>query len=103
MTILENYPRDELLQIDADELFATAMGILRLAERQRVRAFVHRDQFGRYLRYVWLGDELINETLVAEGFAYRYRDAEDRTYEARIIAAENAARNSGRGLWGACR
>ena len=48
-SILENYPRDDLLQITDDELFSTAMGILRLAERQRVRLFVHRDRFGRYL------------------------------------------------------
>ena len=49
VSILENYPREDLLQISDDELFSTAMGILRLAERQRVRLFVHRDRFGRYL------------------------------------------------------
>jgi len=33
--ILESYPRDELFQIGADELYDNAMGILRLGERQR--------------------------------------------------------------------
>ena len=60
------------------------------------------DQYGRPLRYVFIGDELLNETLVREGYARRYRDAEDRTYEDRIIAAEEAARREGRGLWSAC-
>jgi glutamate dehydrogenase len=47
--ILENYPRDELFQITEDELLHTAMGILRLGERQRFRLFVRRDPFERFL------------------------------------------------------
>jgi glutamate dehydrogenase len=46
--ILETYPRDELFQITEDELFEIARGILQLGERQRVRLFVRRDQFGRF-------------------------------------------------------
>jgi glutamate dehydrogenase len=49
VTILEEHPRDELLQISEDELFETAMGILRLAERQRTRLFVRRDAYSRFL------------------------------------------------------
>jgi glutamate dehydrogenase len=48
LTILENYPRDELLQIDEDELYHTAIGILGLQERQRLRLFIRRERFGRY-------------------------------------------------------
>lgn len=48
-TILEQYPRDELLQIGEEDLFDTAMGILRLGERQRTRLFVRRDPYGRFL------------------------------------------------------
>ncbi|KAI5913226.1 NAD-glutamate dehydrogenase [Thauera sp. 2A1] len=47
-TILEQYPRDELIQTSSDDLYDTAMGILRLGERQRTRLFVRRDSFGRY-------------------------------------------------------
>ncbi|MEP7225632.1 MAG: NAD-glutamate dehydrogenase, partial [Actinomycetota bacterium] len=47
--ILETYPRDELFQISEDELFETALGILHLGERRRVRLFVRRDAFGRFL------------------------------------------------------
>ncbi|MFN9738080.1 MAG: NAD-glutamate dehydrogenase [Pseudomonadota bacterium] len=46
--ILETLPRDELFQAGEDELFETSMGILALAQRQRVRAFVRRDRFGRF-------------------------------------------------------
>jgi len=45
---LEQYPRDELFQVEVDELFTTAMGILRLGERQRTRLFLRRDAFGRF-------------------------------------------------------
>lgn len=44
--ILETYPRDEMLQIDAATLEQHTMGILRLQERQRVRLFVRRDPHG---------------------------------------------------------
>ena len=47
--ILETYPRDELFQITDDELFEIALGILHLGERRRVRLFVRRDVFGRFL------------------------------------------------------
>ena len=47
--ILETYPRDELFQITNDELLEVALGILHLGERRRVRLFVRRDVFGRFL------------------------------------------------------
>ncbi|MEA3217443.1 MAG: glutamate dehydrogenase [Acidimicrobiia bacterium] len=46
---LEAYPRDELFQVSVEDLFDTAMGIMRLQERQRLRLFVRRETFGRYL------------------------------------------------------
>lgn len=46
--ILDDYPRDELFQIDAATLTDHALGILRLQERQRTRLFVRRDPFGRF-------------------------------------------------------
>ncbi|MEO8279049.1 MAG: NAD-glutamate dehydrogenase [Ideonella sp.] len=47
-TILEQFPRDLLFQIEVEDLYPTALGILRLGERQRTRLFVHRDAFGRF-------------------------------------------------------
>ncbi|NMG43254.1 NAD-glutamate dehydrogenase [Aromatoleum toluvorans] len=49
LTILERYPRDELFQIEAEELFHQAMGILHLGERQRTRLFVRCDPFARFV------------------------------------------------------
>ena len=47
--ILESLPRDLLVQIDADDLFEIAIGILGLGERQRVRLFVTADQLDRFV------------------------------------------------------
>jgi glutamate dehydrogenase len=47
--IVETYPRDELFQMSEDELYEIALGILHLGERRRVRLFVRRDSFGRFL------------------------------------------------------
>jgi glutamate dehydrogenase len=49
MTILENYPRDELFQIKTDELYEIVMGVLRLAGRRQLRLFLRRDSYGRFV------------------------------------------------------
>ncbi len=47
--ILESLPRDLLVQIDVDDLFEIAIGILGLGQRQRVRLFVTVDQLDRFV------------------------------------------------------
>jgi len=47
--VLDNYPRDELLQISIEDLARIARGILDLQERQRVKLFVRRDEFRRFI------------------------------------------------------
>ncbi|MGE0140555.1 MAG: NAD-glutamate dehydrogenase [Ilumatobacteraceae bacterium] len=46
--ILDNYPRDEILQSSVDELYGDAVAILELQHRQRLRLRVRRDGFGRF-------------------------------------------------------
>ena len=43
------FPRDELFQISEDELFAIALGILRLGGRPKVRLFLRFDRFDRFV------------------------------------------------------
>jgi len=47
--VLETFPRDELFQITDDELFEIALGIVALGDRQRLRLFVRRDLFDRFV------------------------------------------------------
>jgi len=59
--LLETFPRDELFNIDEDTLFETAMGILELQERQRLRVFIHGDRYGRtYSCLVYIPRERYN-------------------------------------------
>ncbi|ASV87622.1 bacterial NAD-glutamate dehydrogenase family protein [Ochrobactrum quorumnocens] len=48
INVLEEYPRDELFQIDTESLTANAELILALGERPRVRAVPRLDRFGRF-------------------------------------------------------
>ena len=47
--ILEEYPRDELFQVDAETLHNFVMEVLMLYERPRVRALARADKFDRFV------------------------------------------------------
>src|SRR4051812_4233901 len=48
LDVLETYPRDELLQVTADELLPVALAVLHLQERRQTRLFLRRDPTGRF-------------------------------------------------------
>ncbi len=48
LDVLETYPRDELLQVDVDELLPVALAVLHLRERRQTRLFLRRDPLGRF-------------------------------------------------------
>ncbi|WP_104524336.1 NAD-glutamate dehydrogenase [Blastococcus atacamensis] len=48
LDVLETYPRDELMQVGADELLPVAMGVLHLQERRQTRLFLRQDPTGRF-------------------------------------------------------
>lgn len=49
INILETLPRDDLFQASAEELYDLAMGILSLQERKRIRLFVRKDIYSRFV------------------------------------------------------
>ncbi|MDN6299763.1 MAG: NAD-glutamate dehydrogenase [Micrococcaceae bacterium] len=49
LTILESYPRDELFQIQTEDLLRIVTGILRLQERRRTSLFLRPDIYGRFM------------------------------------------------------
>ncbi len=57
------------------------------------------DRYGRYLRYIWLGDTLVNEYMVREGYAFATPYPPDVKYQERFRKAEQYARNNKKGLW----
>jgi micrococcal nuclease len=68
-----------------------------------VRDVSQRDKFGRLLRYVWVGDVMVNEYLVREGYAHVSTYPPDVSYVDTFLAAEKSAREENKGLWsGVC-
>lgn len=63
-----------------------------------------RDRFGRLLVYVTrVRDDLfVNRALLADGFARPLAIAPNDAHRAELAAAAAEARETGRGLWGAC-
>ncbi|MBR9824980.1 MAG: NAD-glutamate dehydrogenase [Alphaproteobacteria bacterium] len=46
---VENFPRDELFQMEENELLEIGLGILHLHDRPRTKLFIRRDQFDRFV------------------------------------------------------
>jgi glutamate dehydrogenase len=64
MHVLHGYPRDELFQIDEDDLYEIARGIVQLQERQRIALFLRRDPFERFVSaFVYVPRERYNTKL----------------------------------------
>ncbi|MFA0414045.1 NAD-glutamate dehydrogenase [Vibrio renipiscarius] len=62
--ILENYPRDELLQAREEELLEVGMGVVQMQDRDMLRLFVRRDPFGRFFScMVYITKERYNTEL----------------------------------------
>ena len=57
------------------------------------------DRYGRTLAYVWVGDTLVNESMVREGWAFLYTVPPNVRHEERLREAQRAARDAGAGLW----
>ncbi len=91
--ILESYPRDELFQIDEEELFEIAREILHLQERQRIRLFVRRDPWDRFASCLVLVPRERYNTQLRERFAailaeaFASREIEHQVYFGESVAA----------------
>lgn len=58
-----------------------------------------RDQYGRLLRYLHVGDTLVNALMVAEGYALAYRYEPDTARADLLEAAQHHAQAAELGLW----
>ncbi len=77
----------------------------RLVERKEVRLVKDvrdKDQYGRLLRYVYVGDTFINLTLVEGGFALVETVPPDVAHASEFVSAAREAKGAQRGLWRSC-
>ncbi len=68
-----------------------------------VRDVSDKDAYGRLLRYVYVGNEFINDVLVRQGFAVAEPVKPDTLFAKQFLSAQNEAKQNGRGLWAACK
>ncbi|WP_084421249.1 NAD-glutamate dehydrogenase [Henriciella litoralis] len=80
--ILETWPRDELLQADADTLIPLMQGALQLVGRPRTRVFVRRDQFNRFVSVLVFAPREAYDSTVRVRIAERLTEA----YQGRLIS-----------------
>ncbi|MEA3345319.1 MAG: thermonuclease family protein [Chloroflexota bacterium] len=57
------------------------------------------DKYGRLLRYVWVGDLMVNAELVRSGYARASTYPPDVKYADLFLKLQREAREAGRGLW----
>ncbi|HEX5954906.1 MAG TPA: thermonuclease family protein, partial [Solirubrobacterales bacterium] len=77
----------------------------RLVGGERVRLEFgpeRRDDYGRLLAYVYVGDRFVNADLVRRGYATTLTIAPNDQFAPLLNRLEQEAGNAGRGLWGAC-
>ena len=78
--VLATYPRDELLQIDEDELLVQAMAITHVHERRRTKVFTRFDRYGLFVTcLVFLPRDLYN-TSIRERIEHLLVDAYGATH-----------------------
>jgi endonuclease YncB( thermonuclease family) len=58
------------------------------------------DRYGRLLRYVWVGDKMVNAELVRLGYAHAITYPPDVKHQDLLRAMQREAQEAQRGLWG---
>ena len=87
LEVMESYPRDELFQIDPDELLQTATAVLHVQERRKTKVFLRGDVYGRFVScLVYLPRDRYNTTvrLKMEAILRRAFSAESVDFTTRV-------------------
>ena len=81
------------------EASAAAEALLSGQEVRLVKDVEDTDQYDRLLRYVYLGDEMANARLVANGYASAYTYPPNVRHSELFVGLQAEARENNRGLW----
>ncbi len=92
----EVYPKVEDYGIEAWEANRRLVGG---KEVRLERDVTEKDKYGRLLRYVYVGDVLVNAELVRQGLAEAKAYPPDIKYQDYLEKLEAEARLAGRGMW----
>lgn len=111
--VLDNGETVRLIGVDAPEIHHPEIPVQRFGEEatEFLKRFAEgfectleyepnniRDQYGRLLAYVFVGDRLVNVEIIRRGYAYAYTRFPFRR-QAEFVALEREAREHQYGLW----
>jgi len=82
VSILAAYPREELFQINQEDLFETALGIVSLSGRSVSKIFVRQDKFGRFASVICY----IPKKNFSSGIREKIQDVLSEAFSGRITA-----------------
>jgi len=89
--ILDTFPRDELFQVSADELYVIATGILHMGGLPRLKLFLRFDRFDRYVSALLLAPrDQINAKLQADIHALLAKAFNGRTSAVEVAVDDSA-------------
>ena len=89
--ILDTFPRDELFQVSADELYVIATGILHMGGLPRLKLFLRFDRFDRFVSALLLAPrDQINAKTQAEIHALLAKAFNGRTSAAEVAVDDSA-------------
>lgn len=83
----------------AREASAAAKALLENRDVRLVKDVENTDAYDRLLRYVYLGEEMANARLVANGYAYAYTYPPNIRWSELFVQLQREARQNDRGLW----
>ena len=83
------------------EASAALKALIEGSEVKLVRDVEEADRYDRLLRYVYLGEEMANARMVANGYASAYTFPPSVRYSEMFVQLEREAREANRGLWSA--
>lgn len=83
----------------AKEASAATNALLSGLEVRLVKDVENTDRYDRLLRYVYIGDEMANARLVANGYALAYTYPPNVRWAGLFVQLQREAREENRGLW----
>ena len=81
------------------EASAATAALLEGRDVRLVKDVEETDQYDRLLRYVYIGDEMANARLVANGYAQVYTYPPNVRWSTLFVELQREAREADRGLW----
>ena len=82
------------------EASAALKALVEGGEVKLVRDIEESDRYDRLLRYVYLGEEMANARMVANGYSSAYTYPPSVRHSSLFVELEREARENDRGLWG---